>query len=1020
MKYLVTSENTILTDLSVLELDDLSIGIPKSFTLWSPEKCKISSSKKVIITSADENSNISTSDTIEIEAKGSVSILLESYEEKQEVILMVARYEDGTQISWRISQNYKDFSDKLVVLLNNYGVQVTDEWVRCFFDSDYHEQNPDMLIKNQKSSEFLLELMTLLGLRGTYKTLFSAVSYFGYADIVWFEEHWLSNVDGITRRYTEITNDFIEKRLTQEGYTKIGDMTMFYGLTMLDPEEPYDEGGLPNFVSRNINFDDLYFKLILLRKILNKSFIPWDAYIVDIVGEFKAVAGLQKKWWIANDAFINQDETHRFEFLDINFEGDITDKDGEKHLLIREHKMLVDEKLYSVNSTGDVSLTNPKIAHINKELIKIEKLDVDELVDLKDFDIITKFQRKDVGVIVPKFTLHTDGCPDWITGFTVQLSRIHGENRENVFTSRLMSWSDITTNSRYGITQPGRYEFVIWAHDCWGYRHKYYTIVTVEYDDVTIDFSLMRPRYVKETRESINRYQHFTQTQETTYDGVPVADATDKNWNVNEPDNVRVINRTYTTEVTNPELFLPIRRYGNSVIRNLQLTPISEFWAPYNLLALNILKTGVKFSLKIFPHHEYETIEFKNELQFLHKLIEASKNPNSPFSFFDYDVQPVNISANERLWENENDLSMNMLLIYSKLKSFSINNLIFRIEFGDDIVTNDPNEQGYLNLYEQVLTFFGRKLTLFTKRANSNIPITDMTTKFETYKSQIYPSFGCDALIRFNTIYNVSTSAVNRFVLHGRFLTLYDHPLAFFQNPEYMDDDTCSGILTWMYKELYLGDSQLVLYPTKFGNEVLIDYHLKIRVGDVWFTSVREYGKPIYEEKDGEFTSSFETPPLDFDKLKSLLDITDKNFTNELGIPEEVLENLDIYYYDSSFVVRSRNHKDIEICHMNLGHKIGSDRSGSISKMYICPSGEPVQYGGIVIATPNEDIHIGNRDVRWTIKDHFSTKTIFECYGYVLKYLCLQYGVFDVEMSIIDKTSGENLGCKKVGAFLVE
>lgn len=1021
MKYLVTSDSTVVTDMHTLELDDLSVNIPKCYTLWSPEKCKVKTSNPIIITGVDENRNVITGDSIEVDAKGSFSLLLESDKETTDFIICLVEYETGERVTFRLSQRYVDSTDRLVVLLNNYGIQITDDWSRCFYESDIHEPNVDQVLKNRKSSEFLFELMNLVGLRGTYKTLFSAVSYFGYKDVVWFEEHWINNADGVTRRYTEITSDFIERRLTDEGYTKIGDMTMFYGLSVLDPEEPYDEGGLPNYVSRNINFDDLYFKLLLLRKILNSTFIPWDAYIVDVVGELKAIEGQQKKWWVASDAFITVDERKRYDFLNVEFDGDFIEENNKRHLILHEHKMIVDTSMYDVNYKDEITLTT-RTAHLTSELIKIEKLDVDEKTELKDFDIITKFHRKDVAVVIPRIILNSP-VPDWITGFRVQLNTITQHGVEPLITSKLMSFDELTANSQYGITKTGEYEFVIRAYDCWGNNFKYFIRFDVCEQDIATDFNILLPQFIGTERDYVKRFMQLEQTQQTIYDGISVVDASDKEWDVNKPDeNISVVARKYSVNFDKNELFLPIRRYGTAIISDMDKMPIDEFWAPYNLLALNILKSGVKFSLKIFSHQEYETIEFKNEIQFLHDLIEASKNPNSAFNFFEFDIQPVNTTYTERLIENENDVAIDMLLIYSRLKSFSIDKVIFRIEYGDDVLTNDSAEQGTLTLHSKPITWFGRKFILFTNNANSNIPITSMDSRFDTYKSRVYPAFGCDAMIRFNTIYNTTLTSVERLVLNNGLLTLYNNPLAVFttEAQTYLDDGGCTGILDFFYKELYLGDKRLELYPGQIDNKLLIDYHIKLRVGNVWFMSVKEYGKLNYKkDSQGNYKSYFETEPLDFAHLKSILDKNDPNFVNEMGLPDEVLNNIEVYYYDSSFVVRAKNGLDIELAQINIGHKMSAARVGSISKMYKHPSGVQLDYGTVLICMPNQDVRFDNCDVTWKVIDHFTKQEVFTSYGWAMKYICMQYGVFDIEMTINSSLNNKEYACKKMGAFLV-
>lgn len=1033
MKYVYLNDGTICTHLSRYELDDLSINIPKALTFFIIDDCVLEHNLNKIIIDTDEHNNIVCSNTKTCKKGESVSILLESDTEKYEEHILKFVSKDN-ELVITLSQQYVDVTDRLIVMLNNYGIQVSDDWVKCFYESDIHELNIDCVLKDRKMSEFMLEFMNLVGLRGTYKTLFSAVSYFGYKDMIWFEEHWISMSDGKTKRYTTINNEFIDKSITNEGYTKIGDMTMFYSLDMLDPEEPYDEGGLPNFVKRNISFDDLYAKLLLLRSILNKWFIPWDSYIVDIIGEIHAIGGFQKKWWVANDMFINQNEESRYKFIEIEYDNVISDENDTYHLKLTEEKMLVDMDLYTVLADDTLSLNQQDTAHIKDILIKIEKLGVDELIDLKDFDIITKFQRKDVAILLPKIKLNiTDGeqIPWYINGFKIRLLKLYDGYQDVIYMSKMLTYDELITNMRFGITQLGEYEFSILIFDCWGYQKQFPIKFVVTKDDITVDFLLMRPQYLLNNKDYIKRTLEFDSAHETlSPSGIPVIDAvsTQRNptkWDINKPDEIvhSVVNRYYSTKVQNMKMLLPIRRYGSIPIIKQDHLPINEYWAPYNLLMINCMKYGANISLKEFAHHDYVTIIFENELQFIHDLLEESKKVDSPFGHFEFDSQLLNATERERLLENENINATTMLMIYSKYKSFSLDKVIFRIEVGDDVITNDSNVLGVLNWYQFSIMLYDRQLTLYSKNDNSKTMIVDKESSISIYHNYMYPALGSDSVMRMNAIYNTTKTELGRFVLYDRVLTLYDKPLMLYTNSDFKDPN----INALDYESFSLANRFIAKYNNTTNiseyksDKMIVDYHLKFRMGSTWFYSIKEYGKPIMiEQPDGTLIQEFETPPLTFEHLVTMFNQYHKDFTNELGLPQNVLDNIDIYYYDSNFVIRCRNGYDIEIMHMNIGHKIANNRIGSISKMYITVSGTSFQPMSVVIAMPNEEIKFQNCDVSWKIYEHFTKQLQFSSEGYVLRYIPIMYGLYDIEMIITDKVTLNELVCKKDGAILIE
>lgn len=1029
MKYIISEDNIIVSNLDRLELPDLSIKIPKAISFFCKDKCSVYSSKQNLIVGIDENKNVVLDESISVEEGKSFTVLFESIDEKLEEVNIKCIFDDE-ELTFKLYQQYVDMTDRLIVLLNNYGIQLNEDWMNAFIESDIHEKNIDCVLKDRKSSEFLLEVFKLVGLRGTYKTLFAAVTYFGYSQLIWFEEHWISQADNVTKRYTTVTSEFIDKSLTEEGFTKIGDMTMFYHLDILDPDEPYDEGGLPNYIKSNISFDDLYYKLLLLRKILNNWFIPWDAYIVDIVGELRCVDGHLHKNWVTQDDFINQDEEQRWDFIEIDYEDIQKDENVLNHLYLQERKMIVDYELYTVLADDSIKLNQSDTAHLTARFFKIEKLDIDELVDLKDFDIITRFQRKDVAVIIPKIKLLTDEVPKWVNNFTIELYKKTDSGYEILYKSKKLTYEELITNARYGISELGDFKFIISIYDCWGYRKQYPIHFIVDVKDILVDMTLCRPRYLKNNNRFINRYMHYISTHETLLDdGVPVIDAAFTNkqdpplWDVNDSDNSypSIVRRNYSLKYQNLSMLMPISRYANIIPNSLQVLPIDEYYAPFDLLVLNVLKRGLKFSLKTFAHHEYTTITFENQLQFLHDLIEESKVSGSPFSFFDFDIQYIDTLATERLNINENLLASEMLLVYSRYKSFSLDKVIFRIELGDDVLTNDPLTQGQLVLNEKQLLWYGRPLTLYMTNKEAEDFIWEKDSVFDVYHNYIYPSFGCDSMIRLNTLYNTSNMELYRLRLYEKTLTLYDKVLTLYQNPGWMDAGR-SGILEWYHQNLTKHGDILVLYPDYDENgRMNIDHHLKFRYDNTWWVSLKEYGKPVYEQNpDGTWTMTMPEPPLDFEHLKRIFDQYDSNFTNELELPQEVLDNLDVYYYDSNFVIRCRNGHSIEICQMNTGHKICEDRTGSIEKMFIVTSGTSFQLGSCVMAIPNDDIKIQYCDVKWTITDYITKTDVLVAEGYCLKWIPMNVGLYNLKMTITDKNTGSQRECEKIGAILVE
>lgn len=756
---LITEDSDIQPIGSKFELESLSINIPKSYTIWlgnfndnfltliSNSNIKIKSNHKNLIYDIDSDSNVLTTDAITYTTNG-IQILFESDTQSiQETIITVSN-DSEFLFSFYLEQTYIDLQDRIYIAANNYGIQINEDWNKAFIETDIHEINPDYTIHNRKLSEFLLHTFELVGLRGSYKTFTTAINYFGYKDILWFEETWL-NKDN-QKRLTEINNQIIDEHFARDGYKKIGELVMFYSLDIPDVIEPFDEGGLPQYEYRNISYYDLYTKLVLLRKILQKWFLPYNVYITDIIGEFHGVAGLQKKIWTAEDYFLNINEHKRFDFMDIVWEGTHKnfrdDSDDNEYVFITEHKIIANTNLFSILPDETLQLNTSKSAHINEPLIQIEKMD-DEIKDLNDFDILTKFFVQDIGVLNQNITLYSDNIPDYIFGFKLRLVKLipNTQDYEVIFLSKLLPVSEIFNITRLGIRELGDFEISITAFDKYGYSKSWSKKFSIMEDNILLDFLLLRPKYLldDENNTNIKRYLQFETVQETRNSlGIPIIDAIDYNlWNINNPNRIEVgtkIARRYYHPGEPIESPI-IKNKRNLIISKLNKMPISENWNPFNISFIKLLHDEkFSISLKIFEHQEYETVEYTNDAEFLNNLTELSKNPDSVFNLFDFDIQMLNDVYQKRLQSDEMDKSFPVLVLFNKIKAFDLQTIIFKFEIDDEIYTNDITEEGDF-------------VNLITEEGDEDI----------IYYNKIYPSFGYDPMIRFNYMLPIEPSAIS-------------------------------------------------------------------------------------------------------------------------------------------------------------------------------------------------------------------------------------------------------------------
>lgn len=950
------------------------------------------------------------------------SVMLSSEKEEEVELRIDVEFIDGDSLSFILNQQFEDMSERLSILLNNYGISINEDWYNAFRDTLVDSDSKDNIIINQKSNEFLMSLFDLIGLRGSYKTLLSAISYFGYKELVRLEEHWISNADGVTRRLTPMTLGETKKIFTEDGYRKVGDITLVYALDELSKEEPYDEGGLPNWVVSSMNIDHLFLKMSHLRKVLNDWFIPWDAFIVDIVGEFRKIEGRAIKTWVNNDKFISQDEEQRWKNIKVTFNNR-----GSLDIEERTFTVSIDE-IYT-NSTKRLQLRDASVAHIDgKRVVKINLLD-DELkkYEFKDFELLKTIQRCDIAVLDLDIECEVNEL-EFIKSYYIEVykkkSEDGGEYEVYYKSPKSTNLNDlVASKNRYGIFDIGSYIFKLVFIDQWGYKKSYCNEFSINRTNIKFDFNCYRPKYAGihlESAELEKRWTMFSNAVDTiSGSGIPVVDAShilSVHGSLNEyPFKNTFIRRRYSTTIDDVYLKdAEIKRFVKHPIANLKYLPISEYWAPYPLLAFDILKKGFSISMKLFQHHESETIEYENDVQFLHELIERSKNPDSVYSLFDFDIQGVipreseSSTARKRLEIDENQVAKNVLLIYSRHKSISIDDVIFRIETATgEVVTNDAYEQGSLYRYDAVLSFFGVNLTLYATNDDSRKMLLDRTNlPFDLYNNTIYPTFGSDPMIRLHKHYNTGENIFNTFTLFGRSLNLYGKDLAFF-------DSTDWNITNVLRRALGM--------VVNGKDELNLDFRLRLRIDDKIWVSEKEFGRPIYGlTPDGGEDMQWETEPLSLDMLNSALNKKSADFDPTiLGFPDEVYDKLDIYYNDSIFTIVLKEGSELEISQINIGHRMSVDRHGSIDCMFKTKSGIEHQIGSMFIAAPNTDERIVNSDISWTVYEHFSKKKIFESSGYYLAYQCFTPGIYDVSMSIIDKLTNARLTKEKVGCINV-
>ena len=185
--------------------------------------------------------------------------------------------------------------ERLGLLLENFGRDITLEEERLLRDSDINEDNTDYILLNQKRKEMLLQGDQIWPYIGSYKGLVNMINWFGYYDIR-IKEYFLNiNVEDVN--YGKFRQVQIPFQLSGKGYqpetenlvpSKFYKKTSKFGLfyDIVRNAGTFDTFGIPDtedaFAYTN---EEALIKLFGLKNYLKQKFLPLNTRIVDITGE---------------------------------------------------------------------------------------------------------------------------------------------------------------------------------------------------------------------------------------------------------------------------------------------------------------------------------------------------------------------------------------------------------------------------------------------------------------------------------------------------------------------------------------------------------------------------------------------------------------------------------------------------------------------------------------------------------------------------------------------------------------
>jgi hypothetical protein len=186
--------------------------------------------------------------------------------------------------------------ERLKVMTENLGYNITAEDSLIFKDTNINEQLPNFVELNRKRKEIMLEGHNIYPFIGSYKGLINAIKFFGYNNLQ-VKEFW-KNVNKSSTRYGKyiqsnpinifdptVNYNDTSISLPNKNFRKTSMFSLIYKINKVK-ENQYDFQDLP-LTEEVFNFtiEEVLIKLFGLKRKLENEFLPLNAHIKDITGE---------------------------------------------------------------------------------------------------------------------------------------------------------------------------------------------------------------------------------------------------------------------------------------------------------------------------------------------------------------------------------------------------------------------------------------------------------------------------------------------------------------------------------------------------------------------------------------------------------------------------------------------------------------------------------------------------------------------------------------------------------------
>lgn len=213
--------------------------------------------------------------------------------------------------------------ERFATHLSNFGIKFNKEDALMLSDYDIKEAMPDWDRINTKRKELIVNREEIFPYIGTYRGLVNMIGILGFRDVLDVKEYWL-NIDKDSPYFdrmllVDVTDQLDDGKIDSinmislnrsvkfnAAFRKTGYLALAYQFTRESGE--YDEDGLPVIESTtDFTADEIFYKLRMVRRMLQDEFLPTNVVIRDIIGEFVYIDSYVIKMW-RDETFGREDQ----------------------------------------------------------------------------------------------------------------------------------------------------------------------------------------------------------------------------------------------------------------------------------------------------------------------------------------------------------------------------------------------------------------------------------------------------------------------------------------------------------------------------------------------------------------------------------------------------------------------------------------------------------------------------------------------------------------------------------------